>query len=103
MALAQAPRSWSWICSWMARWPGSTRAWPVKASQTSLALYNLIFVVPPLLLLGGHVALGDRADAVLSRLRARLGQAAREGFLWLFGLVGFFLLADAVGHFTDAG
>jgi cytochrome c biogenesis protein CcdA len=68
-----------------------------------LALYNLIFVVPPLLLLGGHVALGDRAAAVLSRLRTRLGQAAREGFLWLLGLVGFLLLADAVGHFTDAG
>jgi cytochrome c biogenesis protein CcdA len=67
-----------------------------------LVLYNLIFVLPPLALLGGHVALGQRADAVLGQLRQRLGRAAREGFLWLLGLVGFFLLADALGHFRMA-
>jgi cytochrome c biogenesis protein CcdA len=64
-----------------------------------LVLYNLIFVLPPLALLAGHLALGTRADAVLGRLRDRLGGAAREGFLWLLGLVGFFLLADALRHF----
>jgi cytochrome c biogenesis protein CcdA len=63
-----------------------------------LVLYNVIFVLPPLLLLAGHVVLGKRAEAVLGRLRDRLGRAAREGFLWLLGLVGFFLLADALGH-----
>jgi cytochrome c biogenesis protein CcdA len=63
-----------------------------------LLLYNLIFVLPPLALLAGHVALGQRAEAVLGRLRDRLGAAAREGVLWLLGLVGFFLLADALGH-----
>jgi hypothetical protein len=36
---------------------------------------------------------------VLGQLRPRLGRAAKEGFLWLLGLVGFFLLADALGHF----
>lgn len=64
-----------------------------------LVLYNLIFVLPPLGLLAGHVALGERAEAVLGRLRDRLGRAAREAFLWLLGLVGFVLLADALGHF----
>ena len=64
-----------------------------------LVLYNLIFVLPPLLLLAGHVVGGDRAEALLGRLRRRLGGAAREGLLWLLGLVGFILLADAVGHF----
>jgi cytochrome c biogenesis protein CcdA len=64
-----------------------------------LVLYNLIFVLPPLALLAGHVAFGQRADAVLGQLRQRLGRAAKEGFLWLLGLVGFFLLADALGHF----
>jgi hypothetical protein len=62
-----------------------------------LVLYNVIFVLPPLLLLAGHVVLGDRAEAVLGDLRDRLGRATREGFLWLLGLVGFFLLADALG------
>jgi cytochrome c biogenesis protein CcdA len=64
-----------------------------------LVLYNLIFVLPPLVLLGGHVILGRRADVVLERLRQRLGRAAREGLLWLLGLVGFVLLADALAHF----
>jgi cytochrome c biogenesis protein CcdA len=64
-----------------------------------LLLYNLIFVLPPLALLAGHLALGDRADGLLERLRDRLGGAAREGMLWLFGLVGFVLLADALAHF----
>jgi Sap, sulfolipid-1-addressing protein len=64
-----------------------------------LVLYNLIFVLPPLALLAGHVTLGDRAVPPLERLRDRLGGAAREGLLWLLGLVGFFLLADAFGHF----
>jgi cytochrome c biogenesis protein CcdA len=64
-----------------------------------LVTYNLIFVLPPLALLAGHMALGDRAGVLLERLRDRLGGAAREGMLWLLGLVGFFLLADALGHF----
>lgn len=68
-----------------------------------LVLYNLIFVLPPLVLLAGHLALGRRADEVLGRLRDRLGRAAREGFLWLLGLVGFLLLADALGHFQIIG
>lgn len=64
-----------------------------------LVTYNLIFVLPPLALLAAHVALGDRAGALLERLRTRLGGATREGLLWLLGLVGFLLLADALGHF----
>jgi cytochrome c biogenesis protein CcdA len=64
-----------------------------------LLLYNLIFVLPPLVLLAGHLALGRRADVVLGRLRDRLGGATSEAVLWLLGLVGFFLLADALGHF----
>ena len=64
-----------------------------------LLTYNLIFVLPPLALLAAHVALGDRAGALLERLRTRLGGATREGLLWLLGLVGFLLLADALGHF----
>jgi hypothetical protein len=36
--------------------------------------------------------------ALLERLRTHLGGAAREGLLWLLGLVGFFLLADTLAH-----
>ena len=68
-----------------------------------LVTYNLIFVLPPLALLAAHVALGDRAGALLERLRTRLGAATREGLLWLLGLVGLLLLADALGHFWVIG
>src|ERR671912_243160 len=57
----------------------------------------------PRALLAAHVALGDRAGALLERLRTRLGAATREGLLWLLGLVGFLLLADALGHFRVIG
>ena len=75
---------------------------PVTEWLPLLVLYNLIFVLPPLLL-AGLLALGKRADVTLGRLRDRLGGAAREGFLWLLGLIGFFLLADALGHFQIIG
>ena len=68
-----------------------------------LVAYNLIFVLPPLALLAGHIVLGERAEAMLERLRLRLGGPAREGLLWLLGLVGFFLLADALGHLQLLG
>jgi hypothetical protein len=68
-----------------------------------LVLYNLIFVLPPLVLLAGHIALDERAEGVLERLRRRLGGVAREGLLWLLGLVGFFLLVDALRHFQVVG
>lgn len=76
---------------------------PVTEWLPLLVLDNLILVLPPLLLLVGHLALGKRAEVTLGRLRDRLGGAAREGFLWLLGLIGFFLLADALGHFQIIG
>jgi cytochrome c biogenesis protein CcdA len=68
-----------------------------------LALYNLIFVLPPLALLAGHLALRQRAEPLMDRLRRRLDATAREGLLWLLGLVGFFLLADALGRLRVVG
>jgi hypothetical protein len=59
-------------------------------------------VLPPLLLTG-RVVLGERAGALLERLRDRLGGTAREALLWVLGLVGFFLLADALGRFQAIG
>jgi len=49
------------------------------------------------------VVLGERAGGLLERLRDRLGGTAREALLWVVGLVGFFLLADALGRFQVIG
>lgn len=61
-----------------------------------LVLYNAIFVLPPLLLLVGHLALGRRLDARYAALRERLQAGARETMLWIFGLVGGALLVSSV-------
>jgi hypothetical protein len=87
------PPSPTWALGAMARADLAVGDW-----LPLLVTYNLIFVLPPLALLATHVALGDRAGALLERLRTHLGGAAREGLLWLLGLVGFFLLADTLAH-----
>jgi cytochrome c biogenesis protein CcdA len=53
-----------------------------------LIVYNLIFVLPPVLLLVGHIVLGSRLDARYADLRERLQAGARETMLWIFGFVG---------------
>jgi cytochrome c biogenesis protein CcdA len=65
-----------------------------------LVLYNAIFVLPPVLLLAGHVILGRRLDARYADLRERLQAGARETMLWIFGLVGGALLVTSVVEYV---
>ena len=67
-----------------------------------LVAYNVIFVLPPLLLTLGYRWLGDRGG---EKLQERLSRGARETLLWIFGIVGFYLLMmglEALGVFGDA-
>jgi cytochrome c biogenesis protein CcdA len=61
-----------------------------------LVVYNAIFVLPPVLLLVGHVVLGNRLDTRYADLRERLQAGARETMLWICGLVGSGLLVWGV-------
>ena len=61
-----------------------------------LILYNAIFVLPPVLLLVGHIVFGRRLDARYADLRERLQAGARETMLWIFGLVGGAVLVSSV-------
>ena len=61
-----------------------------------LVLYNAIFVLPPVLLLVGHIVFGGRLDARYADLRGQLQAGARETMLWIFGLVGGGLLGSSV-------
>jgi hypothetical protein len=65
-----------------------------------LVLYNGIFVLPPIVLLAGHMMWGSRLDARYADLQARLQAGARETMLWLFGLVGGGLLVWSVAEYT---
>ncbi|CAA9474561.1 MAG: hypothetical protein AVDCRST_MAG02-4368 [uncultured Rubrobacteraceae bacterium] len=64
-----------------------------------LAAYNLVFVSPPLLLLGVYRAFGARVRPTLERWKERLQGASREALLWVLGIAGFLLLADSVRYF----
>ena len=65
---------------------------PIAQWLPLLVLYNAIFVLPPVLLLSGHIVLGGRLDEQYAGLRERLQAGARETMLWIFGLVGGGLL-----------
>jgi Sap, sulfolipid-1-addressing protein len=65
-----------------------------------LVLYNAIFVLPPVLLLAGHLVFGRRMDARYADLRERLQAGARETMLWIFGLVGGALLVTSVVEYV---
>jgi cytochrome c biogenesis protein CcdA len=64
-----------------------------------LVLYNAIFILPPALLLVGHIVFGRRLDARYADLRDRLQAGARETMLWIFGLVGGGLLVSSIGEY----
>jgi cytochrome c biogenesis protein CcdA len=55
---------------------------PVAQWLPLLVLYNAIFVLPPVLLLMGHIVFGRRLDARYTDLRERLQAGARDTMLW---------------------
>lgn len=56
-----------------------------------LGAYNLIFVLPPIALLVGHLVLRERLAASYAALRQRVERGARETMRWVTGLVGGYL------------
>ena len=67
-----------------------------------IILYNVVFVLPPLLLTFGYRWLGERGG---EKLQQSLSRGARETMLWVFGIIGFYLLMqalEALGVFGDA-
>jgi cytochrome c biogenesis protein CcdA len=73
---------------------------PMAQWMPLLVVYNAIFVLPPVLLLVGHIVFGRRLDARYADLRERLQAGARETMLWIFGLVGGALLVSSVVEYT---
>lgn len=65
---------------------------PIRAWAPLLGIYNVIFVLPPIALLAGHLVLQGRMAEPYAALRQRLESGARETVLWVAGLVGGVLL-----------
>jgi len=61
---------------------------PIQAWAPLLGMYNVIFVLPPIALLAGHVVFGKRLAETYATLRQRLEEGAQETMLWVAGLVG---------------
>jgi cytochrome c biogenesis protein CcdA len=57
--------------------------------------YNTIFVLPPVLLLAGHLVAGRRMVERYAALRARLQAGAHQTMLWVLGVVGSVLLVTS--------
>lgn len=78
----------------------ATAGVPFEQSVPVLFAYNLVFVLPPLLLLltyrVGKERLGERYDA----LQGRLQRQARTTYVWVVGIVGFVLLVDSLAFFS---
>ncbi|HEY8477102.1 MAG TPA: GAP family protein [Chloroflexota bacterium] len=68
-----------------------------------LAVYNVIFTLPPLLLLASYRLLDQRLSHRFDRIQERLQRGAREAWLWMLGIVGFWLLLDSVVYFDFFG
>ncbi|WP_017580267.1 GAP family protein [Nocardiopsis valliformis] len=68
-----------------------------------LAAYNLVMVLPPVLLYLGHRLFGERLRPRLDRWREKIDSGSREALAWIIGIVGFFLLINGLGQvgFTD--
>jgi len=64
---------------------------PMRAWAPLLGIYNVIFVLPPIALLAGHLVLQERLAEPYAALRQRLEGGARETVSWVAGLVGGWL------------
>jgi hypothetical protein len=65
----------------------------LTAVQWVLIVYNLIFVLPPFLLLVSHWLLGSRLQRRFDRYRQRVWRGSRGTWLWIIAIVGFVLLS----------
>lgn len=61
-----------------------------------LVVYNVIFVLPPLVLLAGHLVLKERLAQSYAALTERLERGARDTAQWIAGLVGGALFLTGV-------
>ncbi len=61
-----------------------------------LAAYNLMMVLPPVLLYLAHRAFGERLRPRLDRWREKVDAGSREAMAWIIGIVGFLLLVSGL-------
>lgn len=93
VTLAELPTAAPYLAA-LALLGDSDASIPAKAGV--LLVYNVIFVMPPLILAGIYLALGEQVRARFERWSAWLQRGAHTTMLWLMGIVGFHLTANAL-------
>jgi cytochrome c biogenesis protein CcdA len=68
-----------------------------------LVVYNLIFILPPLLMLGAYRLIGSRLQGRFEGYLEKLSRGSRSTLLWIMAIVGFVLLADSLRYFDFFG
>src|SRR5690606_12173504 len=76
---------------------------PVAQWLAALVAYGLVFVAPPFALLGLHLVLGRRFEGRMESIRKKLERTGQEAVLWIIGIVGFYLVLDALIYFDFFG
>lgn len=61
-----------------------------------IAAYNLMMVLPPVLLYLGHRILGERSRPRFERWRTKVEGASREALGWVIGIVGIVLVGNGL-------
>jgi NADH:ubiquinone oxidoreductase subunit 6 (subunit J) len=69
---------------------------PIRVWAPLLGVYNVIFVLPPIALLIGHLVMQRRLAEPYAALRQRLESGARETMVWVAGLVGGWLFLNGM-------
>ena len=69
---------------------------PVSAQLLVLCVYCLVMLIPALVLLVLRLVLGERLDAVLQRLGAKVGKFSAGTLPWVVGILGFLLLRSGL-------
>lgn len=63
-----------------------------------IAGYNLIMVLPPLILLGLHLVLGKWMKGHLEKLQDKLAQNSGSALSWVMSIVGIIMVLFAMDH-----
>lgn len=79
--------------------------WPVAQWVGALVAYNVVFILPPLVLLGVSVVWGARFRPRLAAWRNRIERSRRGWGItgWLVGIIGLLLVLDALTYFDFFG
>jgi threonine/homoserine/homoserine lactone efflux protein len=68
-----------------------------------LALYTLVMLLPPIAMTALYAVFATRLEHKYEGFSERIRAGSREALLWIVGLVGFFLTADALSRLDFFG